>query len=62
MEALLKFFNSLDGSRYMAFQNELRSISNQALESLMAQEPVTSEVPGGAYVRFAAGLVASGSP
>ena len=51
MEALLNFLNSQDGARYIAFQNELRSISNQALESLMAQEPVTSEEPSGAVLK-----------
>jgi hypothetical protein len=51
MEALLKFLNSQDGARYIAFQSELRSISNQALESLMAQEPVTSEEPGDAVLK-----------
>jgi hypothetical protein len=51
MEALLKFLNSQDGARYIAFQNELRSISNQALESLMAQEPITSEEPSDAVLK-----------
>jgi Domain of unknown function (DUF4124) len=51
MEALLKFLNSQDGARYIAFQNELRSICNQALESLMAQEPITSEEPSDAALK-----------
>ena len=51
MDAMLKFLNSQDGSRYIAFQSELKSISNQALESLMAQEPITPESPSDAVLK-----------
>jgi hypothetical protein len=51
METLLKFLNSQDGARYIAFQNLLRSIASQALESLMAQEPVTSAEPSEAVLK-----------
>jgi hypothetical protein len=45
MEALMQYLNSPEGARYISFQNELRSISNQALDSLMAQESITTEKP-----------------
>jgi hypothetical protein len=51
MDELLKFLNSPDGARYIAFQNLLRLISNQALESLMAQEPIAPEEPGDAVLK-----------
>jgi hypothetical protein len=43
MEGLQAFLDSADGAKYIAYQNELRSIANQAYESLMAQEEVTPE-------------------
>ena len=46
MDALTQYLRSPEGSRYVAFQSELRSISNQGLESLMAQEPIAAEEPG----------------
>ncbi len=48
MDALTQYLHSPDGSRYVAFQSELRSISGQALESLMAQEPIAGDEPSGA--------------
>lgn len=51
MEAMLKFLHSQDGARYITFQSVLRQISNQALESLMAQEPITSEQPDDAVLK-----------
>jgi hypothetical protein len=46
MDALMQYLNSPEGARYISFQSELRSISNQALDSLMAQEAITAEKPG----------------
>ena len=42
---MLQYLNSPEGARYITFQNELKSISNQALDSLMAQEPITGDEP-----------------
>jgi hypothetical protein len=51
MDALIKYLNSQEGSRYVAFQSELRSISAQALESLMAQEPISAAEPSDTLLR-----------
>ncbi len=51
MDALIKYLNSQEGTRYVAFQSELRSISAQALESLMAQEPITAAEPSDLLIR-----------
>jgi hypothetical protein len=45
MDAMLLYLSSSEGARYITFQNELKSISNQALDSLMAQEPITEDEP-----------------
>jgi Domain of unknown function (DUF4124) len=45
MDALLQYLGTPDGARYIAFQNVVRSISNQALRELMEQEPITVEEP-----------------
>jgi hypothetical protein len=45
MDAMLQYLNSPEGARYITFQNELKSISNQALDSLMSQEPITADEP-----------------
>jgi hypothetical protein len=45
LDAMLQYLNSPEGARYITFQNELKSISNQALDSLMAQEPITGDEP-----------------
>jgi hypothetical protein len=47
----MQYLNSREGARYIAFQSEFRSISNQALVSLMAQEPITAEEPSDAVLR-----------
>jgi hypothetical protein len=60
IEAMLTFLNSLDGSRYIAFQSQLRSISNQAFESLMAQEPITSAEPSDSVLKRREQLLALG--
>lgn len=51
LEAMLNFLSSLEGSRFIGFQNELRSISKQALEALMAQEPISSQEPSDAVLK-----------
>jgi Domain of unknown function (DUF4124) len=60
MDELLKFLSSPDGARYIAFQNLLRLISNQALESLMAQEPITPEEPSDAVLKHREQLLSLG--
>jgi len=60
MDALLKFLNSPDGARYIAFQNVLKSISNQALASLMAQEPATPEDPSESALKHREQLLSLG--
>ena len=45
MDEMLQYLGSSEGARYITFQNELKSISNQALDSLMAQEPITEGEP-----------------
>jgi hypothetical protein len=45
MEALLKFLETPDGTRYVAFQNEIRPVLYAALTALQAQDPVPEEVP-----------------
>ena len=45
MEALLRFLETPDGTRYIAFQNEIRPLLYTTLASLMAQDPMPEEVP-----------------
>jgi hypothetical protein len=58
MDALTKYLSTPAGTRYVAFQSELRSISAQALESLMAQEPITAAEPSDAALRHRKQLLA----
>jgi hypothetical protein len=45
MDALLSFLETPDGSRYVAFQNEIRPLLYSALASLLAQDPVPEDEP-----------------
>ena len=43
LDAVLAFLDSSDGARYLTLANEIRHISNEALDSLLAQEPIPEE-------------------
>jgi hypothetical protein len=45
MQALLRFLETPDGNRYVAFQNEIRPLLYTTLASLMAQDPMPEDVP-----------------
>lgn len=45
MDALTAFLTTPEGTRYVAFQNEIRPLLYAALDSLLAQEPVPEDVP-----------------
>lgn len=45
LEALSAYLKSSDGGRYIAFQNEIRSVLYTALSSLEAQDPLTADAP-----------------
>jgi hypothetical protein len=45
MHELTAFLATPDGTRYVAFQSEIRPLLYAALSALMAQEPMTSEEP-----------------
>ncbi len=51
MDALSAFLVTPDGSRYVAFQNEIRPLLYAALASLQAQEPVADDVPAESVLR-----------
>ena len=51
LDAVLTFLRSGDGARYLALSSELRHIVYDALDSLLAQEPVPDEMPSPATLR-----------
>jgi hypothetical protein len=51
LDATLKFLRSGDGARYLALDSEVRHIVYDALDSLLAQEPVPEETPSVATLR-----------
>jgi hypothetical protein len=51
MEAVSAYLKSSDGGRYIAFQNELRSVLYSTIASIEAQDPVTSEPPADKELR-----------
>jgi hypothetical protein len=51
MDAVLTFLGSGDGARYLALESEVRHIVYDALDSLLAQEPVPEETPNAATIR-----------
>ncbi len=51
LDALLTFLGSGDGARYLALDSEVRHIVYDALDSLLAQEPIPDETPSAATLR-----------
>lgn len=51
LDAVLTFLGSGDGARYLAFESEVRHIVYDALDSLLAQEPIPDETPSAATLR-----------
>jgi hypothetical protein len=51
LDAALTFLGSGDGARYVALESEVRHILYDALESLLAQEPIPEETPSAATLR-----------
>jgi hypothetical protein len=51
LDAVLTFLGSGDGARYLALDSEVRHIVYDALDSLLAQEPVPDETPSAAMLR-----------
>jgi Domain of unknown function (DUF4124) len=57
LDALLKYINSAEGGRYVAFQNVVHSINAQSLRELMEQQPVTPEEPSALVLKQRASLL-----
>jgi len=51
LDAVLTFLGSGDGARYLAFESEVRHIVYDALDSLLAQEPIPDQTPSAATLR-----------
>jgi hypothetical protein len=51
LDAVLKFLGSGDGARYLALDSEVRHIVYDALDSLLAQEPIPDETPSAVTLR-----------
>jgi hypothetical protein len=51
LDAALTFLGSGDGARYLAFQSEVRHIVYDALDALLAQEPIPDETQSAATLR-----------
>ena len=51
LDTVLAFLESGDGARYRALESELRHIVYDALDSLLAQEPIPEETPTSATLR-----------
>lgn len=51
LDAVLAFLGSGDGARYLALDSEVRHIVYDALDSLLAQEPIPDETPSAATLR-----------
>ena len=51
MDALSRFLSTPDGTRYVAFQNEIRPLLYEALSQLLAQEPMPPETPSDLVLR-----------
>jgi hypothetical protein len=51
LDAVLTFLGSGDGARYRALESEVRHIVYDALDSLLAQEPIPDETPSAATLR-----------
>lgn len=51
MDALSTFLATPDGTRYVAFQNEIRPLLYETLSQLLAQEPMLPETPGDLVLR-----------
>jgi hypothetical protein len=51
LDAVLTFLGSGDGARYLALESEVRHIVYDALDSLLAQEPIPDETPNTATLR-----------
>ncbi len=51
MDALSRFLSTPDGTRYVAFQNEIRPLLYEALSQLLAQDPVPPETPSDLVLR-----------
>lgn len=51
LDAVLTFLGSGDGAHYLAFESEVRHIVYDALDALLAQEPVPDETPSAATLR-----------
>jgi hypothetical protein len=51
LDAVLTFLGSGDGARYLALESEARHIVYDALDSLLAQEPIPEEMPSAATLR-----------
>jgi hypothetical protein len=60
MDALTQYLASLEGARYVAFQNELRSLSSQAQAAMMAQEAIAEDEPSEAVLKRRQRLLALG--
>jgi Domain of unknown function (DUF4124) len=51
LDVMLKFLASGDGARYLVLESEVRHIVYDALDSLLAQEPIPEETPSAATLR-----------
>ena len=51
LDAVLTFLASGDGARYLALDSEVRHIVYDALDSLLAQEPIPDETPSAVTLR-----------
>jgi hypothetical protein len=51
MDALIQYLDSPEGAHYIAFQNVVRSITNQSLRELLDQQPITAEQPSDAVIK-----------
>lgn len=51
LDAVLTFLESGNGARYLALESEVRHILYDALDSLLAQEPIPDETPRAATLR-----------
>jgi hypothetical protein len=51
LDAALTFLGSGDGARYVALEGEVRHILYDALDSLLAQEPIPEETPSAVTLR-----------
>jgi len=51
LDAMLTFLGSGDGTRYPAFNSEIRHIVYDALDALLAQEPIPEETPSAETLR-----------